>query len=73
MTARNFRAKCPCCGEWLTLDTKLRLLESPKAKRKSEGLDVGRLEQDQSRAEDSFSKALEDEKRKDKPTLEDFL
>lgn len=72
MERKKFRAKCPCCGEWLTVDVKQRRLEGKVQ-------DLGTLPgaesvlEEEKRAEQSFFEALDEEQRKDKPGFEDYL
>lgn len=72
MQRRQFRAKCPCCGEWLTVDVKSRRLVGKVE-------DLGTLPgaeavlEEEEKAKESFFDALDEEQRKDKPGFEDYL
>ena len=76
MRKRPFQAKCPCCGEKLSVDPELRRLEplDKSKKRENTVLDSANevLDAEEKRRQDSFEAALEDEK-KDKPSLDDLL
>ena len=76
MKSKNFHCKCPCCGEALVVDTRLRRVESgdPTKKSKSNLLDDANrvLDADKKRAQDSFDQAFADEQ-KEKPSLDDYL
>ncbi len=72
MERKKFRAKCPCCGEWLTVDVHLRRLEG-KFEELGTLPGADSVQEEQKRAEDSFFDALDEEQRKDKPGFEDYL
>ncbi|PIE23137.1 MAG: hypothetical protein CSA62_08855 [Planctomycetota bacterium] len=77
MRKRPFQAKCPCCGEKLSVDPELRRLtpfDKTKKPKDAAMLDSADdlLHADEKRRQDSFEAALEDEKR-NKPSLDDLL
>lgn len=77
MKKTTFLATCPCCGERLVVDTRLKRVdarEKDKAKRSSpldDATDV--LDRDEERRQDTFDKAFDEETKGEKPDLDDFL
>ncbi len=76
MRKTTFFTTCPCCGERLVVDTKLRRLDpmNRDRKRPSSVLDSAEdiLERDQERRSNTFDSALEEETG-DRKTLDDLL
>ena len=72
-----FFAPCPCCGEKLVGDMRLRRIdaaEGEKAKRSSLLDDAGSvLDKDEEQRQDRFDQAFDEETEGKKPTLDDFL
>jgi hypothetical protein len=77
MKKTTFWAKCPCCGEKLIVDMRLRRIdaaETRKAKRSTILDEAGEtLEKDEEKREDSFEKAFDEETQRKKPSLDDYL
>lgn len=72
MERKKFRARCPCCGEWLTVDVKQRRLQG-KVEDPGTLPGVESVLEEEERAKESFFEALDEEQRKDKPGFEDYL
>lgn len=74
---QTFHAKCPCCGERLVVDARMRRVDALEADKatKSSLLDDANdiLDAEDEKAKDSFDAAFEDETDGKKKSLDDFL